>query len=409
MRFIPCLLCALIGLAPAAAPASPYGDPYTPASADEVLEQLPPRGGPSGHLRLMQQELAQHSGQLEPSLAFARAAIEAGRAEQDPRDFGYAESALATWWNRADAPEQVVLLRAVIKQWRHDFDGATRDLDMLISRDGDTATQARLVRASLRLVTGEPLDALRDCVALMGHTEVLTAATCIANANSLRGRGQTSLDSLCAVLDQSASATPPLRLWAMTSAAEMADRLGRNDQARKLYQQALAAMDAFGVPDPYLLASAADFMVRNGEARAVVKRLAPLARIDNLLLRLALAESDLVRRGDAAAAQELAAQVQMLDDRFTEAAQRQDSAVHLREQAWFELELRHRPDRALELAARNWTRQREPLDARILLAAALAARRLDAAAPVRRWMAVTGVEDVHLQALLRQLDGGGSS
>lgn len=406
MRLTLLLSWALALSAPSAlAGGAPDRQPYTPADDSEILEQLPPRGGPSGQLRPLQAALLQHPDDLDRALLFARAAIDAGRAEQDPRDFGYAESALAPWWHRADAPDRVVLLRAVIEQWRHDFNGAARDLDLLIGRDSDESVQAHLQRAALHLVAGEPLPALRDCVALIGHTDLLGASTCIANANGLRGRAQPSLDSLVAVLPQSADAAPAVRLWALTSCAEMAERLGRDAQAAALYEQALAMMDAAATPDPYLLASAADFMLRHDDAQQVAARLAPLERIDNLLLRLALAESALAQRGDSAMARRLSLHLRMLGERFAEARQRQDASVHLREEAWYELELLHHPDLALALARRNWQAQREPLDARILLQAALAARQADAAEPVRQWMRDTGIEDVQLQALARRLDG----
>ena len=66
------------------------------------------------------------------------------------------------------------------------------------------------------------------------------------------------------------------------------------------------------------------------------------------------------------------------------------------------------PEAALRLAQANWASQREPWDARVLLAAALAAGQPQAAAPVLEWMAATGIEDVALRALAGRAAEGGS-
>ena len=51
----------------------------------------------------------------------------------------------------------------------------------------------------------------------------------------------------------------------------------------------------------------------------------------------------------------------------------------------------------MRLALSNWKVQREPRDARVVLDAALAARRLEAAQPVLAWMARSRIEDWYLQ------------
>ena len=61
------------------------------------------------------------------------------------------------------------------------------------------------------------------------------------------------------------------------------------------------------------------------------------------------------------------------------------------------LESQSRYEEALRLALSNWKVQREPRDARVVLDAALAARRLEAAQPVLAWMARSRIEDWYLQ------------
>jgi tetratricopeptide (TPR) repeat protein len=380
------------------------GSPYRPASDAEILEQLaPPRDPRLAQLRILQADMNEYPGDLARASAYARAAIELGRQEQDPRDFGYAQSALAPWWNQSQPPSGARLLRATLEQWRHDFPAAIADLDAIIAADADDVLQAHLTRASLREVQGDPVGALRDCVALIGHTDTLTAETCITGANSLRGQATSSLHALDGAFSETRDpATPAVRQWALTEAAEISERLGETADAGRHYQQALDGMDHSGVRDPYLLAAWADFELDHGEPQAVIDRLHGLERIDNLLLRLALAEQQLAAGTSAERSDALDSHRQALADRFAETRQRGDT-VHLREEAIFALELQRDSIRALDLAGRNWKLQREPADARILLAAALAAGNSTAAQPVLDWMKATRIEDVRLTRIARQL------
>jgi hypothetical protein len=57
----------------------------------------------------------------------------------------------------------------------------------------------------------------------------------------------------------------------------------------------------------------------------------------------------------------------------------------------------------LKLALLNWQNQREPIDARLVLEAALAARDPQAARPVLEWMQRHRVEHRTLEQLARRL------
>jgi hypothetical protein len=164
-------------------------------------------------------------------------------------------------------------------------------------------------------------------------------------------------------------------------------------------------MRAARTVDPGLLASYADFLLDQREFRSVQTLLAPYQRQDTLLLRLALAERALGQAGDAAAADAADEHAQRLALRFQEMRERGDR-THLREQAMFELALRGDAPRALALIAQSWTYQREPVDARLYLRAALAAGRPDAAAPVSEWLRRTGLDDARLAPELAALPSG---
>lgn len=395
MRLIPIvLLCALAGAAQA------QSAPYRPDDDALVLERnSAPRQAVEGlrALRVQQRALAQDPQNLALAAQFARAAITLGRAEADPRYFGYAEAALKPWAAEAAPPAEARLLRATLRQQRHDFAGALADLDALLAADAGNA-QARLTRALVLMVQGRPAEALRDCAGLVGRSSVVTAATCLAEARSLDGHAEIARQTLEAALASAAALPAGERLWALTTAAELAERRGDAAAADAHFRAALALMDRSGERDPYLLSARADFLLAQGRAAEVIPLLADSTRIDNALLRLALAEA---ATGDARADEHR----QLLQARFDETRQRGDT-VHLREEAMFELKLRHDPLRALELAQQNWQSQREPTDARVLLEAALAAQRAAAAQPVLDWLRATGIEDPALRSLAARLGGG---
>ena len=90
---------------------------------------------------------------------------------------------------------------------------------------------------------------------------------------------------------------------------------------------------------------------------------------------------------------------------FSAAAMRGDT-LHRQEESRFQLSVERNNTRALELAVANWAIQREPYDARILLEAAVAAGRRDAAQPVLDWLAQSRHEDPQLAVLAQKLVGG---
>jgi hypothetical protein len=371
--------------------------PFTPSRDDVVLEHVARSSAANEEFRRLQQAAHAAPDSLAPALAFSRAAISLGNEEGDPRYFGYAQSALATWWDAPRPPSEVLLLRATILQWQHQFARAAQDLAAVIAADGAAVSQAHLTRATIELVQGDPATARRDCVALIDHVETLIAATCIASANSLSGRAAMVEASLRSAIEQSRDASPVALLWAWTEVAEIADRLGESDAAGGAYANALAVMQQRGHRDPYLLAAYADYLLDRGKDAEVVQLLGDLSRLDNLLLRLALAEDALGRRGDAAMRAKSLEHGNDLQRRFDETRQRGDF-VHQREEAIYLLKLRHAPQQALAAAQENWRRQRELIDARVLLESASAAHDTRAEREVGEWLQRLGLEDVRLGA-----------
>ena len=370
--------------------------PYRPRNDDVVLEQLRvPRLAGAATLRELRDQWLSRPAHVPSALAYARAALELNRREEDPRYLGYAEAALAPWWALPQAPPEVVLLRASLRLARMDHAQAEQDLRGLIDSPAPEGHAARITRAGLRLLQGDPDAAQADCLAAQAFVGSLVAVTCTAAARGLRGDTAQALEALDAALLRSADAPVSAELWGRAVAAELAQRLGRTTAAQQHFAQALQRMTAAENPDPGLLAAYADFLLTQRDARRVQVLLTPYPRQDSLVLRLTLAERLLAQQGDTAAQAAALQHTQHLRLRFQEMRQRGDRS-HLREQALFELDVLGDAPAALRSMAQAWSYQREPFDALLYLRAARVAGTPDAAAAARAWVAKTGLQDLRL-------------
>ena len=181
-----------------------------------------------------------------------------------------------------------------------------------------------------------------------------------------------------------------LRQWTFAVLAEIARRLGRAADADRHFQEALELSPR----DQYLLNAYAEFLLFERRWDDAVKLLSPWQSSDGLLLLLARAERARGERGRAQAD----AHAKLMRARFADGGLRGD-ALNAQDEAWFRLVFEDDAPRALALALANWAIQKEPRDAEIVLAAALAAGQPQAASPVLDWMSRTRIEDPRLAAL----------
>jgi predicted Zn-dependent protease len=377
----------------AAAPAG--AAPYLPTSGQQVIETLPRRAdGARQELRRLQTELATRPTDLPLATDLAQRYIALGRAETDPRYLGYAQAALAPWWQLATPPPQVRLLRATLLQSTHHFAAALTDLAGVLATDPNNA-QAWLTRATVQTVQGDYSGAAASCARVSRLTSQLVAVTCHAAVGTATGRTLQSENLLNLMLRRDPGAAPQLQEWSLTLLAEMAARRGDFPLAETRFKAALA----LAPQDSYLQGAYSDFLLDQKRPAEVLALVAGQTRIDSLLLRRALA----LKQGAGSAAA-LAADVAELSARFDAAMARGDT-VHQREQARFELVLRGEGKRALTLAQRNWAVQKEAADIRVYLEAALGARDPGAAKPVLDWIAANHSDDVAVLNLVRQLKG----
>ena len=388
LHFLPLLALLPLLASPCAAA------PFVPTSEAQVLQRVPARVGDPRVADLQALRAAWRANPRDPALAvpLARRYVDEAAAEGDPRYVGYAQAALAPWWNEAAPPVAVRVQRAVLRQFGHQFAEALVDLDAAVLAEPDNA-EAWSWLAAIHMVRADYAAAARACAGLAPLTSALLAAGCQAPIDALTGRANAAAIALAVALKANPKASPEELLWVQTRLAEIAERRGSLALAERAFKDALA----LGLPDVYLQAAYADFLLDNGRPQEVLTLLKDGARADVLLLRLALAAK---AAGDPRAegwSRDLAA-------RFAAARARGDS-THEKEEARFVLALQGDPVRALALARRNYAVQREPADARILLEAAIAADQPAAAAPVRDWLDSHRVESVLLRSLAGKLGG----
>jgi len=387
------MVCLYSGLAQSA--------PFIPAGDSVVLERLPFKVNDPVYRELsgLRGELSREPNNLKLAVTLAQRYFDLALAEGDPRFIGYAEAALAPWWtlprSATAPPTEVLVLRATLRQYTHDFASALADLELAIGREPDNGA-AWSLRAAIYLVQADYAAALQACERLRGSASPLIVVACKSTVDALTGKAAAAYAALQKIYAASTAAPVVEKRWALTRLAEIADRMGRAVDADAHFKTALALTQQSGGKDAYLLAAYAEFLLDANRPQEVLTLLKGAERSDVLLVRLALAEKALNLPSAATHQAAIAA-------RFDAARLRGDK-LHIQEESRFYLYFLQNAKEALRLAQENWQSQREPSDARMLLEAALAAQDKAATLPVLKWLQESGNEDVYLQRLKQQAE-----
>ena len=384
-RLAAALLCLTLAGGSAAAP-------FTPSSDTDVVEKLPGGGSDPAVRRVdsLRKQLAARPGDNTLRLDIAHRYFELAMAQGDPRFVGYASATIAPLAAAGDSNAGYWLLRGLIEQYSHDFPAALASLERAAKIDPDNA-EPLAWRAAIFMVQARYPEALAECRRLAPIAPPLYSTGCMSYAQAATGQLLEASQALQRALTAAPDADPGLRIWAHTRLAEMALRLQKPQEAQAQFRAALG----LGINDQFLLGAYSDFLLEQGRPAEVVKLLADWERSDVLLLRLALA-------GAALKDSRAAGWAAQLRDRFAAAALRGDR-LHEQEAARFELDIEKHPKEALALAARNYTIQKEPRDAEVLLRTALAANDAKAAQPALDWLRSSRYEDPRLAAVAAQL------
>lgn len=379
------------GAALALAAFATHAVPRMPASDDEVVETLPVVAGWSGEQRRLRRELAQRPNDEATAIAAASTYLDLAREQGDARYAGYAMGALQAWEATppAQTPPAVLVMRATVAQFLHDFDGAEATLRMALARRPNDA-QAWITLATILRVRGRYNESDAACRSLGRSGPAFYGVACLAENAGLRGNHADARQALQALLADPAlrdADKAGTRQWLLTSVAEVEELAGRQAEADAAYRKAVAAQRS-----GYLLLAYSDYLQRVGRHAEIPKLLANEARSDAVLLRLAIA-------GAAARDKSAQAEADELRQRFEAAALRPGTtALHAREEAMFALDVQNDPKRALELARLNLRLQREPIDFLVFARAASAASDTTARDEVKALMQQIGLKDARVDA-----------
>ena len=351
--------------------------PHLPASDAQVLAEVP------AGARHATAPATMIAGRLDIALPLAQFDISRARATGDLRFLGYAEAVLSPWMAQAVVPPQVLILHATILQSRHAFNASLLELDRALKARPDDA-QGWLTRATVLRVLGRYEEAMLSCQRMAAGADPAVTGICIQSLRGLTGHLQSAYADLTAISSQDLA--PEARAWRYSELGEMAARLGNDAAAEHWFRAGLQAAPQ----DFYIRSACADVLLRQGRAAETLQLLSGYESVEPMLLRVAIAHSEL---GDGAGLQAN----NQLSAAF-DVEERRGDAVHRREQARFLLDIVKRPADALTAAQENWKEQREPDDLLILLRAARALHRPEAAGDAERFLKQTGLEDSRLAA-----------
>ena len=382
---------ALVVTATARASTAGGAASFRPTDPDFVVAELP--GGSRARDGIARQlELSRSDPQLAAQLAAAL--LEQARVSAQPQLYGRAESVLAPWIARPTVPAPLLILEANILQQRHEFAAAIELLDRAIAQDPRSG-QAHLLRANVRIVTGDYERARPDCAWLLGSGEQWTGSVCIAQVLGSTGqlaRARTLLERLMA--GDAVGPAAEVLAWALSVRADLAQRAGALPEAQDLLTRAVALAPA----SDYTRLALADVLIASDRLAEAVKVLDTARPSVGVLLRRVIAQS---RTHAGYTPESLAA----LEERLAVSAQRGER-THLREETRLALEFPRADGAAgrqavLALARDNFNVQRETEDIRLFARAAAITRDPAALATLEEWLQRSHYEDILVDQLLR--------
>jgi len=371
-RLLACFAVSLLGAWTPLAQA----DPHVPGSENTVLAEL---SAGTRYADVSARRLAR--ARADVAIPLAQFYIQQSRISGDLRFLGYAEAVLAPWVKSSPPLPDVLVLQATLQQSRHEFSASLATLDRALAiRPNDP--QALLIRATVLRVLGRYSEAGVACGQFSHLVEARLGALCTQGLRGLTGDLESAYSALTQISSQGWLNSE--RSWLYSELGEMAVRLGRDDDAQRWFQRDLNLVPT----DFYVRAAYADLLLRLRRPADVLALLKGQESFEPLLLRVAIAQKELDDPG-------LAQSSARLRTAFTAELQRGES-VHRREQARFLLEVEDQPKLSLGAALENWTVQREPDDVLVLVSAARAAGRPEAAAPALQFARAQGLSDVRV-------------
>ena len=349
---------------------SPDDSRWRPQSGDAVIAVA---GSPADReLRRMHRALRKQPRNPGLAAEFAQAALQRYAEIGDSRLVGQTEAALAPWRIEPRPPLDIWRLRGRLMQNRHRFSAAADDLEALLASHPQDA-EARLLAADASRRLGRIDRARGHCLAMALNGEVVLAAICAAELKLAVGEFRGAETIVSGLLESERAMPDEVLAWALAVRGDAAAARADVDAAIEDYRASLEAKQTL----PVQLALA-DVLI-NGRL---------WSQADSLLVELPDTEPVILRRAM------LARQAERADlQPAVEAAVATYSGIprdphaerHYREKALFHLYVDGDVAAAVSAARANWEQQKGWEDGDVLLRAANAANRADAARPVVEW------------------------
>lgn len=317
--------------------------------------------------------------------------IQKARQEVEPKYYQQALFALRPWWRVEKMPPEIALVRATLYQHEHHYAEAT-ELLMAVIQQQPKNSQAWLTLSTIQLVQGDYEKVAVSCDALSRVASTWLGGLCYSQLYSVTGRAKAAYAMQRHLLLQLKENQSALRVWVIALMAESSLRLNQTELAERHFNAVLALRP----DDPHALRNYSDLLLQQNRPQEVIALLKAHGNNNALLLRTAMAARQV---GD----KELESQsVVTLKQRFADALAKHGH-THERDEALFHLVFSDDKSQALTLMSKNWELQKEPVDARSLLQAALANKQPQAAHTVIAWVKQHQLEDPQINELINQL------
>ena len=311
-----------------------------------------------------------------------------GRKNSDPRYFGYAEALIQPYLKDENTNESILIHWADILQHRHAFKEAIGVLNNIVSKKTENS-KPYLMRAISYQGLGQYQKALESCTSLILRSSNLLTITCVANVKSYMGELLGSYELLVSEIDKTLHSDNEEMRWALTVAGDMAQRLGYERQSTIYYEKALRLKD----DDYYLLASYSDLLLYQKKYEKVTELLGRYMFVDNLFVRLLYAEKALGKVSSVGHKESILT-------RYNASEYAYDN-VHLRDQAYLFYRVEDKPEKALDIASRNWAVQKEIADTRLLLELSIVNKQYELAEKVIEWVKLNEMQDIRINNLVK--------
>jgi len=358
-------------------------DVYKPTHANEIVFEISDvQRDITTRLRASHQKsgLSQQKDMTE-AVEMAKTAIIKAKQTHDTRLYGRAEAFLKPWWKDDQQSIEFLYLQAQIFGFNHEFKTALAILDKILARE-PAHKQALFDAAVLALVSGDFNKAETMCVKLETvHRQA--GVICKANIYAVLGQAHESLSTLDKEINQG-WIDPSLRQWALTSAAEIAWRLGELQKAEYYFKDALT----HDAKDYYVLASYCDFLMVLGQPNNVITLLKDKQHTTSILLRLSRAAVQINHPEATRISEELTNALQGVWESKDNQPQR--------EEAYYTLYVQKDTRRALSFARTNWQKQKEMIDLHLYYTAAHQENSIQDLKAIQQWVTQIGYQDKNL-------------